>query len=414
MNISQSCSAEKNPDGSVTLIPIHQGSGRDSTNQLTLSGAEASLWEGISRFIELSTESQNSIILGMDPSPRSRFLKTLTYLARTGILDIESGFALDGQKPTQTPKLQKLHLEITHRCNFRCKACYLGASLKPAGPQDKEEGTPQQWIRLIDEAASLGCQHATVTGGEPFVKKGIFDILAALTRNGIFTDINTNGSSITSKVAKGLSKLLIRSVDITIYGHDVQSVLDYTGSRNGYEKSLIGIRNLVNHGIHLEAKYFATSTTLQHYEKMSDELSRLGVTLKLIGHVIHGDLFQGIQPYPQIYAKSLRNSSVDQKTELPCYPSVNALGIEPNGRIRACPKLSVYFGNAFEESLKDIWMRSELLDAFRSFWIEYCKQEGFVRGSTNGLCPAAKVLSFSHGLNDFRMMWSDWLEEGGM
>jgi len=88
------------------------------------------------------------------------------------------------------------------------------------------------------------------------------------------------------------------------------------------------------------------------------------------------------------------------------------LNIEPDGRIRACPKIGVHFGNVFQDGLKNVWHRSSDVDAFRSFWVDYCKQEGFVQGASHGsLCPASAMLSKPNGLSQFRSRWQSWQQE---
>jgi MoaA/NifB/PqqE/SkfB family radical SAM enzyme len=362
---------------------------------------------------ELSHESQLSLLEGVEREIRARVMAAITTLSRSGAVELDSDFMLDANEGLPVmPRLRKLHLELTHRCNFACKGCYLGAKLTPVSASQAREGTTEQWLRLIGEAATLGCVRATVTGGEPFIRRDILEILDALSERGITFEINTNGSCISENIARALKRMLISSVEITLYGHDADSVLAYTGARAGYTATLKGIHHLAEQGVPLSVKYFATAGATQGFEAMRAELEAIGVPVKLTGHTIHGDLFEGELPKDGMSA-NIPQPLVTQERGLPCAPSINGLGIEPDGRIRACPKLTVHFGNAFEQGLEAVWQKSTDLRAFRAFWIEYCKSAGFVRGARlTSRCPAAHLLSKPNGLAEFRTAWTDWRQGG--
>ena len=104
-------------------------------------------------------------------------------------------------------------------------------------------------------------------------------------------------------------------------------------------------------------------------------------------------------------------AAVNDKTKLiliinPNNPTGTVLNIEPDGRIRACPKVSVHFGNVFRDGLRHVWERSSEMAGFRAFWIDYCKTAGFEKGTKHDvLCPAAAMLSQPEGLTQFRRQW---------
>lgn len=60
--------------------------------------------------------------------------------------------------------LRQLALEITGKCNLTCSHCYA-----ESGPRLSLRGemATADWLRLIDEAAELGCRDLSFIGGEP-------------------------------------------------------------------------------------------------------------------------------------------------------------------------------------------------------------------------------------------------------
>ena len=58
--------------------------------------------------------------------------------------------------------------ELTPRCNFNCKMCYV--HLQPEEiPQNGVELTAKEWLRIAEEAKEAGTTWVCVTGGEPLL-----------------------------------------------------------------------------------------------------------------------------------------------------------------------------------------------------------------------------------------------------
>ena len=376
---------------------------------LVLRDREAGLWTTLCELASFPAEVQRQVVQALPAASRANLLRGAAILQTAGFLALDSSYQPAEAQAPGLPKLGKLHLELTYRCNYACRACYLGPRLLRPGDRAAREGTTEQWLRLIDEAGTLGCSFATVTGGEPFLRKDTLEILRGLSRNGILSEINTNASAITPQLADALVPLLISTVEVSLYGYDSPSTALYTGNPSAFAATLRGVRHLVEREIPVRVKFFATHENISGFAEAERQLAELGLKPTLIGHSIHGDVFDGALPADGLSADDLPRPPLVQETELPCAPGIQGLGIEPDGMIRACPKLTVYFGNAFEDGLAAVWQRSADLEAFRAFWVQYCKSAGYVRGADHGsLCPATPVLSRPGGLADFRARWQGW------
>ncbi len=77
-------------------------------------------------------------------------------------------------------------LELTLKCNLRCKHCIVSAGL----PAENELSTGE-WIGLIEE---LGAVRYTLTGGEPLMREGFAEIVRAIKESGSYVKILTNGT----------------------------------------------------------------------------------------------------------------------------------------------------------------------------------------------------------------------------
>src|SRR6266478_1120374 len=63
------------------------------------------------------------------------------------------------------------HVDLTYRCNERCVHCYLPHD-------DRGEMTTAEYKDLLDQLADAGVFFLTISGGEPLLRKDLFEIIA--------------------------------------------------------------------------------------------------------------------------------------------------------------------------------------------------------------------------------------------
>ena len=87
---------------------------------------------------------------------------------------------------------ERLHRRAL-RCNLSCSFC----DTTYRHQKSEDELSLEEWLLLIDQAVESGVQQFFVLGGgEPFVKKGIIDILQAIKSHNCYGMLTTNGSLI--------------------------------------------------------------------------------------------------------------------------------------------------------------------------------------------------------------------------
>ena len=73
--------------------------------------------------------------------------------------------------------------ELTPRCNFNCRMCYVHLPENEIERQGTEL-TAKEWVRIAQEAKEAGTAWLCITGGEPLMH-GIRDDLAGTDADGI-------------------------------------------------------------------------------------------------------------------------------------------------------------------------------------------------------------------------------------
>ncbi len=99
--------------------------------------------------------------------------------------------------------LRELWLQINNACNLSCAHC-----LVSSGP-GKERGLPLEQLRgIVDQAVQLGLERLYITGGEPFVRKDIFELLRHATEaRGLEVILLSNATVFQGPIRRGLETL---------------------------------------------------------------------------------------------------------------------------------------------------------------------------------------------------------------
>lgn len=135
-------------------------------------------------------------------------------------------------------------LDITNRCNMRCKHCF-----NLSGSLDRAELTDDEVLALADELLLLKPYSFCFCGGEPLLR---FDVLLEVTRrlvsNNITVSMVSNGWLMTKEKAEALREAGMAQVQISIDGPDAASHEALRGVPGSWEQACAAVRVLVKVG----------------------------------------------------------------------------------------------------------------------------------------------------------------------
>ena len=111
--------------------------------------------------------------------------------------------------------LNYLRISITDRCNLKCIYC-VPRDLIPRLSHD-EILTYEEILRLVQVGVKLGISKIRVTGGEPLVRKGVYDFLSELSRIDGLADLSltTNGVALKDNLEK-IKSAGIKRINISL------------------------------------------------------------------------------------------------------------------------------------------------------------------------------------------------------
>jgi SynChlorMet cassette radical SAM/SPASM protein ScmE len=145
----------------------------------------------------------------------------------------------------KTPR--SLDLAITHHCNLRCKYCSYFTSAGDVN-QDLSGG---EWAEFFEELNACAVMEVCLSGGEPFARRDLRELIEAIIRNRMRFRILSNGTLINDEMASFLaSTRRCSGVQVSIDG-SIPTTHDACRGEGNFLKAIEGIRCLLRH--HLPA-----------------------------------------------------------------------------------------------------------------------------------------------------------------
>lgn len=133
-----------------------------------------------------------------------------------------------------------IYISLSHKCTYNCRMCGVVKILK--GYELPKEVVKKafddiyrwHWDRVV-----------VLTGGEPFLRKDIFEVIDYSVKRRIKTEVISNGCLINEELASKIISSGLRNIAISLDGAK-KSTHDFIREKGSYSKTLRAIKNLVN------------------------------------------------------------------------------------------------------------------------------------------------------------------------
>ena len=150
-------------------------------------------------------------------------------------------------EPMRYP-LTSLYLYLTDRCNLNCGHCWISPGFTPV-PNSEEPADPSvsELLNFVDQARPLGLNRVKLTGGEPMLYPGFFDLVESLSSRGIGLDLETNATLIGPQEAENLARTTAL-VSVSLDGAEPETHDSIRGVKGAFTRSISALRELAKHG----------------------------------------------------------------------------------------------------------------------------------------------------------------------
>jgi radical SAM protein with 4Fe4S-binding SPASM domain len=157
-----------------------------------------------------------------DPAVRGQLIRFFEDFYRLGFFSIDGRFVgttLDIEPPEDhLSGPLAVHLEVVSACNLRCTHCFAGPL-----PRREQALTLQDLDDLFRTLAGMGAFRLGLTGGEPLLRRDIFDIIDLAAQHGLHPCITTNALLITEQVAREFGKRDLVWLNVSLEGASAQT-----------------------------------------------------------------------------------------------------------------------------------------------------------------------------------------------
>lgn len=135
--------------------------------------------------------------------------------------------------------------ELTQRCNFNCKMCYIH---ELGCVSDEGELSTEQWLEIAEDAKNNGTVFVLITGGEPLIRKDFPLLWQKMSEMGFVLYLNTNGSLITDEIHQLFKNYPPFRVNVSLYG-GCEETYKSLCANSSFEKVCLNIKRMKEDGI---------------------------------------------------------------------------------------------------------------------------------------------------------------------
>ncbi|GAB4483833.1 MAG: heme b synthase [Thermodesulfovibrionales bacterium] len=136
-------------------------------------------------------------------------------------------------------------LVTNYRCNYRCVMCGLPQRDMEFNDRGLREFDTARMLRVIDEFASLGVSGIGFTGGEPLLRKDVFELLAHAKRRGMISHLNTNGALLDDTAARNIVSAGVDSLNVSLDGAHAKTHDAIRGVEGAFEKAVRAVERAI-------------------------------------------------------------------------------------------------------------------------------------------------------------------------
>lgn len=273
---------------------------------------------------------------------------------------------------------------ITELCNLRCVYCS-----QSAGHRHPDELSTEEAITVVDQIGKYRASVIGWTGGEPFMRPDLEELVTRAHRNGLRNVVTTNGSRLHKVAAGFMVKFIKFRISLDAPERELHEMV--RGSRT-FAGTVDAIRQVRQLGIKVEV----VSTIGRHNAEMVEDmllfLEDIGVpewsasifmptgrAFRDADHCFTPEEYRQVvtrlsdmKPKAKLHLKTdipqnvlLKSHLLESSCDHYCSAATDLMVIFPDGGIGPCFTVPLTDGNVRDDDLYEVWNNSELLNAFR-------------------------------------------------
>ena len=322
-------------------------------------------------------------------------------------------------------ELKWLAWEITRRCNLKCVHCRSSSELEAKGHPDfsTEEG-----FRVLDDIASCASPVVVLSGGEPLLRKDVFELADYGAKKGLRMCLATNGTLVNQEICDKIKKAGIKMVSLSLDGASADVHDNFRNVKGAFDGTINAAKLFKKNDIQFLINSSFTKRNQDEIPKIAKLAKELGSTAwymfmivptgrgeDIMEELISVEDYEAlldwhyemekmeddmlVRPtcapsYYRVVLQKKKEAGDDFKRRTLKFSTGGSKGclagqlialLDVDGNVLPCSYFPKSAGNIREQSFKDIWDNSELFKDMRN-WKAY-----------KGRCGACEYVSVCGG-----------------
>jgi len=168
----------------------------------------------------------------------------------------------------------------TSKCNLKCIHCYANA-----GGESKSELTTEEGMNFLSDLAEMKIPVLLFSGGEPLLRRDLFELASFITSKGVPVSLSTNGTLITEEIAERLKKTGFSYIGVSIDG--LPKTNDrFRGIEGAFDRAFRGLLNSKEAGLMTGIRFTVTKYNVRDIPDVIDLLAENGIPRFCLYHLV--------------------------------------------------------------------------------------------------------------------------------
>jgi putative heme d1 biosynthesis radical SAM protein NirJ2 len=278
----------------------------------------------------------------------------------------------------------------TKACNLKCEHCY-----RDAGGKDPQELSTAEGFALIDEIAKAGFKILILSGGEPLLRKDIFELIRHAASKGLRPVLGTNGVLFTRDIVRQIKAAGTARCGISLDSIDPRKHDNFRKLEGAWEATVNGMKLCAEEGLDFQVHTTVTKSNYREIASITDFVQGLGAKAHHIFFLVPtgrgkeiSSVFIGAKEIKEVLEVILKKQKdtpmelkavcapqfiplakamkVPMRFQKGCLAGTSYCCILPNGDVHPCPYLPLKVGNVRQDKFSALWAKSPVFLALRS------------------------------------------------
>lgn len=271
------------------------------------------------------------------------------------------------------PVLRTIELALLTECNSKCVMCYASRMKR----DNDLYLTVEEYARIWKEASRLGAFSVILSGGEPTLRKDLFEILAVMEPQNTIFALVTNSLNLDADYLAALKRAGVETIHLSLDSTNPLTNDHIRGAEGHFDKVIAAISEAKRQGF---AVYLSTVIMHNGLDKMAEMVrfaqeNDIGIVFSLAcvsgnwsdeqGVLLTAQDWQAVQAYMSSNRHIRSDWTINFSLRQECPGGREKISISCYGDVMGCGMNYISFGNVREEPLETIWRRMHNFPDFK-------------------------------------------------